>query len=346
MTEELLEITRPDDAHVHLRDGAALSTTVPATAAQFGRALVMPNLVPPATTVAEALEYRGRIIEARPGGSGFEPLMALYLTDRTTLDEVRRAADCAEVLAFKLYPSGATTNSEFGVTDLAGRRPIFELMAELGVTLCVHGEETATEVDVFDRERVFLDKTLLPLVEQVDSLRVVFEHITTAEAARFVESAREGVAGSITPQHLLMNRNDLLVGGVHPHHYCLPVLKRRTHQEELQRVATGGNPRFFLGTDSAPHSKGRKESACGCAGCYSAPAAIELYAQVFDQLGALDQLEGFASHHAADFYGLPRNSARVTLKRERWTVPAKLPFEEGDEIVPYWAERELDWRLA
>ena len=342
--EQTLELPLPFDAHLHLRDGDALAVTVPATAAQFGRALVMPNLVPPVATVAEALEYRGRILRALPEGAELEPLMALYLTDRTTADEVRRAAGTPEVLAFKLYPSGATTNSEFGVTDLAGRAPVLEAMSELGVPLCIHGEDTSPEVDVFDRERVFLERTLVPLLEQFEGLRVVFEHITTAEAAQFVEGARPGVAASLTPQHLLMNRNDLFAGGLQPHHYCLPVLKRGLHQQELLRVATSGSPRFFLGTDSAPHAKGRKESACGCAGCYSAPAALELYATAFESVGALGALPAFAAHHAADYYGLPRETRKKTLRRESWTVPASLPFLPGDDIVPYWAGRELAWR--
>ncbi len=344
--EQTLELPLPFDAHVHLRDGDALAVTVPATAAQFGRALVMPNLVPPVATVRDALDYRGRILAALPPGSELEPLMALYLTDRTSVDEVRRAAEAPEVLAFKLYPSGATTNSEFGVTDLEARGAVLEAMSELGVPLCIHGEETAPEVDVFDRERVFLERTLVPLLERYDRLRVVFEHITTLEAARFVESARPGVAASVTPQHLLMNRNDLFAGGLQPHHYCLPVLKRSVHQEELLRVATSGSPRFFLGTDSAPHAKGRKEGACGCAGCYSAPAALELYATAFEAVGALEAFPGFAAHHAADFYGLVRESRTKVLRRETWTVPERLPDLPGEDIVPYWAGRELAWSAS
>jgi dihydroorotase len=341
-----LSLTRPDDWHLHLRDGQALGFSVPATASVFARAVVMPNLVPPVTTVAAAEAYRARILEAVPSGMEFEPLMTLYLTDETTADEVRRAAEAPFVVACKLYPSGATTNSDAGVTSLASIAGALEAMQDTGLVLCVHGEVTEPEVDVFDRERVFLERELAPLVERFDGLRVVFEHITTAEAARFVEEAREGVAATVTPQHLLMNRNDLLVGGLRTHNYCLPVLKRGEHQEVLREVVASGNPRFFLGTDSAPHSRSAKESACGCAGCYSAPAALPLYAQVFEELNALERLEAFAAHHGADFYGLPRNSKHVTLVREPWVVDERQDFVDGDSIVPYWAGRELAWRLA
>ena len=341
-----LSLTRPDDWHLHLRDGAALRSTVPATAGVFARAVVMPNLVPPVTTVAAAETYRARILEAVPSGVSFEPLMTLYLTDDTSAEEVRRAAEAPFVVACKLYPSGATTNSEAGVTSLGAISGVLEAMQETGLVLCVHGEVTAPEVDVFDRERVFLERELAPLVEGFAGLRVVFEHITTAEAAHFVEEAREGVAATLTPQHLLMNRNDLLAGGLRPHHYCLPVLKRRAHQQALRAAVASGNPRFFLGTDSAPHARGAKQSACGCAGCYSAPAALPLYAQVFEELDALGELEAFAAHHGADFYGLPRNTDRVTLVREPWVVDEQHDFVDGTGIVPYWAGRELSWRVA
>ncbi len=343
--EQLLEIARPFDAHVHLRDGAALATTAPASAAQFSRALVMPNLVPPITTVAGALAYRERILDALAPETDFEPLFALYLTDETTPAEVQRAAEAEQVIAFKLYPSGATTNSQFGVTDLEARMPVLTSMAEQGVVLCVHGEATAADVDVFDREKVFIEETLRPLLERLPSLRVVLEHITTHEAVQFVEQAHEGLAATITPQHLLMNRNDLFAGGLRPHNYCLPVLKRRTHQDELRRVAISGNPRFFLGTDSAPHASTRKEAACGCAGCFSAPAALELYAEVFDQLGSLERLEAFAAHFGADFYGLPRDPQRVSLVRKSWVVPQELDYLAGESITPYYSGRELTWQL-
>jgi dihydroorotase len=343
---DLLELTRPDDWHLHLRDGAALAATVPATARVFRRAIVMPNLVPPVTTVADALAYRARILEHAPAGSGFEPLMTLYLTDDTTPDEIRRAAASEHVHAVKLYPAGATTNSDSGVTDFAGLAPVLEALEETGLPLLVHGEVTRSEVDVFDRERVFLEERLAPTVERFPGLRVVFEHITTAEAAAFVEGAREGVAATITPQHLLMNRGDLFAGGLQPHNYCLPVLKRRHHQEALLRAATSGSPRFFLGSDSAPHARSRKESPCGCAGCYSAPYALQLYALAFDGAGALDRLEGFASHHGADWYGLPRNTERVRLRRAEAPVPASLDYLAEEPIVPYWAGRSAGWELA
>ena len=343
---DTLELTRPDDWHLHLRDGAALARTVPDTARVFRRAIVMPNLVPPVTTVEAALAYRARILEAAPEGSGFEPLMTLYLTDNTTPEEVRLAASSEHVHGVKLYPAGATTNSDSGVTDLEGLTPVLEAMEDTGLPLLVHGEVTRGEVDVFDRERVFLEERLAPTVERHPRLRVVFEHITTAEAAAFVEEAREGVAATITPQHLLMNRSDLFAGGLQPHHYCLPVLKRRRHQEALQRAATSGSPRFFLGTDSAPHARSRKEAPCGCAGCYSAPHALQLYAHAFDELGALPALEGFASHHGPDWYGLPRNSERVRLRRSEARVPESLDYLSGDPLVPYWAGRSAGWELC
>ena len=343
---DFLEITRPDDAHVHLRDGAALGCTAAFSAAQFARALVMPNLLPPVTGVAEALAYRSRILEALGPEPEFEPLMALYLTDETRPAEVRRVAETPGVLAFKLYPKGATTHSQAGVTRLAALAPTLEAMQEHGVPLCIHGEATDPGLDVFDREKIFVAETLAPLLEDFPGLRVVLEHITTREAAQFVGAARAGVAATITPQHLLLNRNDLFAGGLRPHHYCLPLLKRAVHQRELQRVAISGNPRFFLGSDSAPHSAAAKESACGCAGCFCAPVAIELYAEVFDALDALDKLEGFASHFAAEFYGLPRNTSRVRLERKTWRVPETIELSPTEESVPLWAGRELSWKLA
>jgi len=343
---DTLELTRPAAWHLHLRDGEALTHTVPATANVFARAIVMPNLLPPVTTVAEAESYRGRVLEHVPAGVRFDPLMVLYLTDGTTPDEIRRAADCEHVHGVKLYPAGATTHSASGVTDFDGLAPVLEALEASGLALLVHGEVTREEVDVFDRERVFLEERLAPTVERFAGLRVVFEHITTADAAHFVEETREGVAATITPQHLLMHRNHLFTGGLRPHNYCLPVLKHRRHMEALRRAATSGSARFFLGTDSAPHGRGAKESACGCAGCYSAPFALPLYAQLFDELGVLERLEGFASHHGADWYGLARNTERVTLRRRETRVPAELPWLDGDSITPYWAGEPIHWEVA
>ena len=340
---DTLRLPRPDDWHLHLRDGADLEHAVPATAQSFARALVMPNLRPPVTTVAAALEYRERILAAVPPELDFEPYMTLYMTGELSRDELARAADAPEVLAVKLYPAGATTNSAAGVRSIAGIAPQLEAMQELDLPLCVHGESIDPECDVFDREKAFIDEELAPLVERFPALRVVFEHITTKQAAQFVESAREGVVATLTPQHLLMNRNDLFAGGLRPHHYCLPVLKRREHQEALRAAVASGSTRFFLGTDSAPHARGAKESDCGCAGCYSAPAALELYASAFEELGALEAFAGFAARHGADFYRLPRNDGEVELRRSSWTVPDELPWSEGGTIVPYWAGRELAW---
>jgi dihydroorotase len=342
---QTLTITRPDDWHIHLRDGAVLAQTVAPTAAVFARAIVMPNLVPAVTTTDMARDYRQRILEATPAGVRFEPLMTLYLTDATTPAEIRRARASGFVHAAKLYPSGATTNSHAGVTDVRKIWPVLVAMEEVDLPLLVHGEVVDPAVDVFDREAVFIERHLAPIVAEFPRLRVVFEHITTRDAAQFVLDARAGVAATITPQHLLMNRNDLFSGGLRPHHYCLPVLKRRVHQEALQQVAVSGNPRFFLGTDSAPHAKHAKESACGCAGCFSAPAALPLYAQFFEAMGALERLEGFAGHFGPDFYRLPRNKDTVTLVREAWQVPAELQFGR-DTIVPYFAGQTLHWRLA
>jgi len=341
---ETLTLTRPDDWHVHLRDGEALGVTVAASARHFGRAVVMPNLGQPVTSVALAEAYRERSLAHVPAGSGFQPLMTLYLTDRTSPEEIRRAAASDSVFACKLYPSGATTNSDAGVSGLRAIESALDAMQECDLPLLIHGEVTPPEVDIFDREKEFIERELAPLVERLPRLRIVFEHITTKEAAEFVCAARPGVAATITPQHLLMNRNDLLVGGLHPHNYCLPVLKRRVHQEALQAAVLGGNPRFFLGTDSAPHALSRKEATCGCAGCYSAAFAMPLYAQLFENMGALGRLEAFASHFGPDFYKLPRNTDTITLRREPWLVPNSLPYIDGEPIAPYYAGRELSWQ--
>jgi len=337
-----LEITRPDDWHLHLRDGSSMADVVGATASDFGRAIVMPNLKPPVTTVSSARAYRDRILGALPEDTDFEPLMTLYLTDSTSLDEVRRAK-VEGIVGFKLYPAGATTNSDDGVTDMERVAPVIEGMERDGLVLLVHGEVTDPEIDIFDREKVFIDRVLEPLLRRHEGLRVVFEHVTTAEAVAFVRSSSR-VGATITPQHLLLNRNAILVGGVRPHHYCLPVLKRETHRHALVEAATEGDRRFFLGTDSAPHGRSTKETGCGCAGCYSAHVALPLYAEVFDQAGALDRLEAFASFNGADFYGRPRNSGRVRLVKESWTVPSGYPF--GDEVVvPLRAGEEIKWRV-
>ncbi len=339
-----LTLPRPDDWHLHLRDEELLATTVPATAKVFGRAVIMPNLVPPVTTVEQALDYRQRILAQRPADSAFRPLMALYLTQQTSVDTVRAAAENAEVIGFKLYPSGATTNSAAGVTDIEALDEVFAAMAELQVPLLVHGEVTAAEIDIFDREKVFIDTKLRPLLARHPKLKLVLEHITTGDAVDFVLEQGSNVAATITPQHLLMNRNDLLVGGIRPHNYCLPILKRREHQEALQRAAVSGSPKFFLGTDSAPHGQSKKEAACGCAGCYSAPAAIELYAEFFERMNALDKLADFASHFGADFYGYERADEQIKLVRREWTVPATVDTAIGP-MVPYWANEALQWRF-
>lgn len=341
----LLTLLTPDDWHLHFRDGDMLLETVPATARQFARAIVMPNLVPPVTNATMALAYKARILAARPEGSRFEPLVTLFLTDKTSRQDIIDAK-AAGIVAAKLYPAGATTNSSDAVSALDLLYPVFEVMAEQGMLLLVHGEVTDHDIDIFDREKVFIDRYLQHIVARLPQLKVVFEHITTADAASFVASASANVAATITPQHLLLNRNDLLVGGVRPHNYCLPVLKRRTHQEALRAAVASGSEKFFLGTDSAPHEKHRKESACGCAGCYSAHSAIELYAQVFDELGCLEKLEGFASHFGADFYGLPRNSGQIQLQRQEWQVPAEIILPNGNPIVPFFAGQLLKWKLV
>ena len=340
-----LVIRRPDDWHLHLRDAAALAAVLPFTAARFARAIVMPNLTPPVSTTAAALAYRSRILAALPPGAQFEPLMTLYLTDTTPVEEISRARASGAVLGCKLYPAGATTHSAAGVTDLRRLDAVFERMAEAGMVLEVHGEVTDPQVDVFDREARFIDTALAPLVERHRGLRVVFEHITTRAALDFVLSAREGIAATVTPQHLLMNRNALFTGGLRPHHYCLPVLKAEAERAALLAAVTRGSPRLFLGTDSAPHGRAAKETACGCAGIFSAHAALELYAEAFAGAGALDRLEGFASCHGADFYGLPRNRGTITLLPEPWEVPARYPFGT-DELVPLRAGERIAWRLA
>ncbi|MFZ9060320.1 MAG: dihydroorotase [Steroidobacteraceae bacterium] len=340
-----LTLLRPDDWHLHLRDGEAMRSVLGFTAARFGRAVVMPNLKPPVTTTDQARAYRERILAALPPDCGFEPLMTLYLTDNTPPAEVDRAAASGFVCGFKLYPAGATTHSDAGVTDPRRCDAVLERMAELGVVLQVHGEVTDPAVDVFARELAFIERHLSGMVARFPTLKVVFEHITTRHAVDFVRGSRAGVAATLTPQHLLLNRNALFEGGLRPHHYCLPVLKRERDREALLGAATSGDPRFFLGTDSAPHERGSKEAACGCAGIFSAPAGIEFYAEAFEEAGALHQLEGFASLHGADFYGLPRNRDRITLVREDWTMPATLPLADGS-IVPFRAGGLLRWRLA
>ena len=339
-----LTITRPDDWHLHVRDGAALNTVVPHTAAQFGRAIIMPNLKPPVTSAEQALAYKARIQAAVPAGVSFEPLMTLYLTDNLPADEIARAKD-AGVVAVKLYPAGATTNSDAGVTDLRKTYKTLEAMQKAGLLLLVHGEVTSSDIDLFDREAVFIDAQLKPLRRDFPELKIVFEHITTQEAAQYVAESDRFTAASITAHHLLYNRNAIFTGGIRPHYYCLPVLKRETHRLALVQAATSGNAKFFLGTDSAPHPAHLKEHASGCAGCYTAHAAMELYAQAFDAAGALDKLEGFASFHGADFYGLPRNTGTITLKRESWTPPESFAFGEAS-LKPLAAGEPLHWKLA
>lgn len=340
-----ITLIQPDDWHLHLRDGDAMRDVLADSARQFGRAIIMPNLRPPVTTVADALAYQERIRSSLPVGSTFEPLMTLYLTDRTSPEEVARAAESADVHAIKLYPAGATTNSDAGVNELEALYPVLAAMERHDMPLLVHGEVTDAKVDIFDREAVFIDRHLAPLIERFPALRVVLEHITTREGADFVRDSRAGVAATITAHHLLHNRNALLAGGIRPHFYCLPVLKREPHRQALLAAATSGNPKFFLGTDSAPHARQQKESACGCAGCYTAPAAMALYATAFEAANALPALEGFASCHGADFYRLPRNTNTIRLIRQPWQVPESLPFGE-DELIPWLAGETLHWSLA
>lgn len=344
-SETTLTITRPDDWHLHLRDDAALTRTVIDTARQFARAIIMPNLRPPVTTTQMATDYRQRILAVLPDNTDFQPLMTLYLTDNTPADEIKTAVNSGIVKAVKLYPAGATTNSDAGVTDLKNCYSTLETMQKLGMPLLVHGEVTDHDIDIFDREKRFIDDKLIPLLNDFPELKVVFEHITTADAANFVSEAGANLAATITPHHLLYNRNDLLVGGIRPHYFCLPVLKRNTHQQALLTAATSGNPKFFLGTDSAPHARHTKENSCGCAGIYSAHAAIELYAEAFEAMDALDKLEGFASFYGADFYGLPRNQTQITLHKQSWQVPETLPFADS-EMVPLRAGESVNWQIV
>ncbi len=339
-----ITLARPDDWHLHLRDGAALKAVLPDTARQFARAIVMPNLRPPVTTTILASEYRARILAALPKGLNFEPLMTLYLTDNTSADEIKKAKASGFLHGVKLYPAGATTNSDSGVSDLAKCNTALEAMQDVGLPLLVHAEVTDADVDVFDRERVFIERHMAPLLKRYPALKVVFEHITTKDAAEFVVSSPNNVAATITAHHLLMNRNDMFKGGIQPHHYCLPILKRESHRLALVEAATSGNKKFFLGTDSAPHSRHSKEAACGCAGLYTAHAAIELYAEAFEKANALDKLEGFASFYGADFYGLPRNTQKITLVKESWQVPASFPFA-GDELIPLRAAQSIAWKM-
>ena len=340
---ETLTITRPDDWHLHVRDGAALASVVPHTAAQFGRAIIMPNLRPPVTTTVQALSYKERIAQAVPAAMAFEPLMTLYLTDVTPPDEIARAAE-AGIVALKLYPAGATTNSDAGVTDIRKTYKTLEAMQRAGLKLLVHGEVTDSEIDLFDREAVFIDRVMAPLRKDFPELKVVFEHITTKEAAQYVADADAHTAATITAHHLLYNRNAIFLGGIRPHYYCLPVLKREVHRQALVQAATSGSPKFFLGTDSAPHPARLKEHPCGCAGCYTALTALELYAEAFEAAGALDKLEGFASFFGADFYGLPRNSGRITLRKEKWMVPDEVAFGEA-VVKPLRGGEALVWRF-
>jgi dihydroorotase len=343
MTRQIT-ITRPDDWHLHVRDGDILNDVVPATAACFGRAIIMPNLVPPVTDASAAMAYRDRILAAARG-TDFQPLMTLYLTESTTAETIREAK-AAGVVAAKLYPAGATTNSASGVTDIRNIYPVLEAMADCGMLLLVHGEVTDSDIDIFDREKVFLERVLAPTLTAFPSLRMVLEHITTADSAEFVRNHQgNNLGATLTPQHLMYNRNHMLVGGIRPHLYCLPILKRNKHQEALREAVASGDPRFFLGTDSAPHAKDKKEAACGCAGCYSAYGAIGLYADIFEELGILDKLEAFASFNGADFYGLPRNTDTVTLVREPWTMPENLPLAGGG-IVPLKAGETVNWRMT
>jgi len=343
-SDDTLTLTRPDDWHLHVRDGTALQAVVPHSARQVGRALIMPNLRPPVTTAEQAMAYRDRIVAAMPAERSFEPVMSLYLTDKLPADEIARAAD-AGVRALKLYPAGATTNSDAGVTDIRKTYATLEAMQKHGLLLLVHGEVTDPSIDLFDREAVFIDRVMIPLRRDMPELKIVFEHLTTKEGAHYVRDAGPFTAATITAHHLLYNRNALFTGGIRPHYYCLPVLKRETHRLALVEAATSGSDRFFLGTDSAPHAAHLKEHALGCAGCYTAMTTIELYAEAFDQAGALDRLEGFASFHGADFYGLPRNTDTITLRRETWTVPETVPYGEAT-LKPLRGGETLAWKLA
>ncbi|MFT7437480.1 MAG: dihydroorotase [Polaribacter sp.] len=340
-----ITLIQPDDWHLHLRDNQALKTTVPAAARGFGRGIIMPNLTPPVTNVNRASDYRERILAQRPEGSDWQPLMVLYLTDNTSPDDIIAAANSGFIYGCKYYPAGATTNSDSGVTNLNNMDAVFETMQEVGMVLQMHGEVTTPDIDIFDREAVFIEHHLRPLVAKFPRLKMVMEHITTKQGAEFVLSAGNNVAASITPQHLMHNRNDMLVGGIRPHLFCLPILKRDIHQQALIRIATSGSHKVFLGTDSAPHAQGDKESACGCAGCFSHHAAIELYAEVFEQAGALDKLEAFASTNGPDFYGLPYNPVTIELKKQPWQLPDSVPFEDT-QVIPLGAGTTLNWKLV
>lgn len=344
MTQSSLTIVRPDDWHIHLRDGDALKLTVPDVARYFGRSIVMPNLVPPITSTAMASAYKERILANLPNGSSFAPIMTLYLTDNTDPEEIIAGHESGVITACKLYPAGATTNSDSGVTNIANIHKVLEAMQRVGMPLLVHGEVTDASIDIFDREKVFIEQQLAPLLLKFPTLKVVFEHITTADAAEFVENGPDNIAATITAHHLLYDRNHMLVGGIRPHLYCLPILKRREHQEKLVQVATSGNAKFFLGSDSAPHTKNTKEASCGCAGCYTGHATIELYAEAFDQANALDQLEAFASLNGPSFYGLPKNTDSITLVRESWVSPETLTFKE-QHLVPLRAGETIHWKV-
>ncbi len=342
---QTLTLIRPDDWHLHLRDGAALATTVAHSARQFARAIIMPNLKIPVTTTELALAYRDRILAAIPDGLAFSPLMTLYLTDDTSIDEIQRAGNSKQIIALKLYPAGATTHSTSGVTDIEQTYSVLEQMIEFNMPLLIHGEVTDPSIDIFDREKVFIEQHLEPLTRRYPELKIVLEHITTKDAVEYVEDGDSTLAATITAHHLLLNRNAMLVGGIHPHHYCLPVLKRETHRQALITAATSGNPKFFLGTDSAPHTTSSKESACGCAGIYTAHAAIELYTEIFDEANALDKLEGFTSHFGPDFYGIPRNKESVSLIKRPWTSPDEYSFGEEGVLRPFRAGETLQWTL-
>lgn len=339
-----LTLTRPDDWHLHVRDGAALKAVLPHTARQFARAIIMPNLKPPVRSVADAAAYRDRILAAIPPGHPFEPLMTLYLTDNTRPEDIVAAKESQFIKAVKYYPAGATTNSDSGVTDIRRCDRVFEAMQRVDMPLLLHGEVTDSDIDIFDREHVFIERHLIPLKQRFPNLRVVLEHITTLDAVNFV-LATDNMAATITPQHLLFNRNSMLKGGIRPHFYCLPILKREKHRQALVEAATSGNPKFFLGTDSAPHARNTKETSCGCAGCFSALHALELYAEAFESVGALDKLEAFASFYGPDFYQLPRNTERITLTKKSWRIPEEVPFPESG-LVPLWAGQDLTWKMA
>jgi len=343
-TPETITIIQPDDWHLHVRDGAGLKSVIAFTARQCGRAIIMPNLTPPVTTTEQAKEYQTAILQAAEGSSSFKPLMTLYLTDTTSAEEIQKAVNSGFIAAVKLYPAGATTNSDAGVTDIKKCYPALECMQKLGLPLLVHGEVTHSKIDIFDREKKFIEQRLITLIKDFPELKIVFEHITTADAVDFIIESSSRIGATITAHHLLMNRNDMLVGGIKPHHYCLPVLKREHHREALLKAATSGNNKFFMGTDSAPHTKGNKETTCGCAGIFTAFAAIELYTEAFDNAAALDKLEAFSSLHGPLFYGLEVNSDKITLIREQWTVPDSYPFAD-EEVVPLRAGQTINWKL-